>query len=81
MTVPLVPGPGPGDANAARKPMSALPESQCDLCAVLIEPKQSGAPSASLAGGPLVPVPSVAPAAGPDARSHVGCGRTDPDLP
>ena len=40
MAVPLVPGPGLGDANAAQKSMSTLPENQCDFCAVLIEPKQ-----------------------------------------
>ena len=41
MAVPLVPGPGLGDANAAQKSMSTLLKNQCDFCAVLIEPKQS----------------------------------------
>ena len=41
MAVPLVPGPGLGNANTARKPTGALPESQCDFCSVLIEPKHS----------------------------------------
>ena len=40
MAVPLVPGPGLGDANAAQKSMSTLLKNQCDFCAVLIEPKQ-----------------------------------------
>ena len=67
MAVPLVPGPGLGDANAARKPTGALPESQCDFCAVLIEPKQtrSLAPSRarrSQAAGPAPP-PTCSPAA------------------
>ena len=39
MAVPLVPGPGLGDANAAQKSMSTLLKNQCDFCAVLIEPK------------------------------------------
>ena len=43
MAVPLVPGPGLGNANTARKPTGALPESQCDFCSVLIEPKHSAA--------------------------------------
>ena len=43
MAVPLVPGPGLGDANAAQKSMSTLLKNQCDFCAVLIEPKQETA--------------------------------------
>ena len=49
MAVPLVPGPGLGDANAAQKSMSTLLKNQCDFCAVLIEPKhvdaQAGPPA------------------------------------
>ena len=44
MAVPLVPGPGLGDANAAQKSMSTLLKNQCDFCAVLIEPKHPTSP-------------------------------------
>ena len=48
MAVPLVPGPGLGDANAAQKSMSTLLKNQCDFCAVLIETKHVGKNYASL---------------------------------
>ena len=51
MAVPLVPGPGLGDANAAQKSMSTLLKNQCDFCAVLIEPKQRRSPPGG-GGGP-----------------------------
>ena len=66
MAVPLVPGPGLGDANAAQKSMSTLPENQCDFCAVLIEPKQPTCRSTACRG-------SSTPA--PAARPTPGCRR------
>ena len=71
MAVPLVPGPGLGDANAAQKSMSTLLKNQCDFCAVLIETKQPRARGRRRVW---------------DGAGHVGVGRGpgvagDPSLP
>ena len=58
MAVPLVPGPGLGNANTARKPTGALPESQCDFCSVLIEPKHSAARAHGKAAAGRLPRPA-----------------------
>ena len=86
MAVPLVPGPGLGDANAAQKSMSTLLKNQCDFCAVLIEPKQSGpagtargasgaAPRRARAACRACPRPSPAARPGPAASAR---GTTGP---
>ena len=61
MAVPLVPGPGLGDANAAQKSMSTLLKNQCDFCAVLIEPKHGYAAFALSALAPRASCPCFSP--------------------